>query len=405
MSRHPELYHWQGELAKRFPTLAPPYVALLALWSLGMILVRSAGLIAVTRQLMPLLGQGFHTVRQRLREFYQEAAAKAGAKRGLKRRDFQVTDCFAPLLAWVLSFWTHRRLALALDVTNLGDRLHILCVSVLFGGIGIPVAWKILPGQQQQPWHPHWCDLLDRLRSAVGDDWQVVVLSDRGLESSRLFEAIVALGWHPLMRVKKAARFRPSGWVRWYRLTDLVPRVGARFAAAGLAYQTAPLACTLLAAWEAPYQDAWLLLTDLPVAAAHPCWYAWRAWIEQGFKAIKSAGLRWQQTRMVKPERLERQWLTLAVTVLWLVAIGAEVERQEAPETVGALPKAQAAAAGPVRGRVQRLLHIGWATLVGALVLGQPLPLARLSELDWPQPEHAPPTLTEEEFVLGQTYS
>src|SRR5439155_1757812 len=127
---------------------------------------------------------------------------------------------------------------------------------------------------------------------------------------------------------------------------------------------TAPLACTLLAAWEAPYQDAWLLLTDLPVAAAHPCWYAWRAWIEQGFKAIKSAGLRWQQTRMVKPERLERQWLTLAVTVLWLVAIGAEVERQEAPETVGALPKAQAAAAGPVRGRVQRLLHIGWASSV-----------------------------------------
>jgi hypothetical protein len=405
MSRHLELYHWRAELAKRFPKLRPSVVLLLALWSLGMILVRRAGLVAVTRQLMPLLGQNFHTVRQRLREFYQEASAKAGAKRGIKRQDFAVADCFAPLLAWILSYWSQRRLALALDVTNLGDRLHILCVSVLFGGMGLPVAWKILPGNQKEAWHPHWCTLLQGLRGALGDTWQVVVLTDRGLESSRLFEAIVALGWHPLMRVKRAAKFRPQGWVRWYALSALVPRVGARFAARGVAYKTAPLNCTLLACWQAPHQDAWLLLTDLPPGAAEPCWYAWRAWIEQGFKAIKSAGLRWEQTRMENPERLERQWLVLAVTVLWLVAIGAEVERQEAVETVGELPTAspRSAAAAP-RPRVQRLLHIGWAVLVAALVQQRPLPTACLTELTWPQP-HEPPTLSEEQFLSGQTYS
>jgi hypothetical protein len=256
MSRHPELYQWQFELGKRFPTLSLTFVGLLALWSLGMVLVRRAGLVAVTRQLMPLLGQRFHTVRQRLREFYQEAPAKAGAKRGIKRRDFQVTDCFAPLLAWILSFWTQRRLALALDVTNIGDRLHILCVSVLFGGIGLPVAWKILPGNQPDAWHPYWCDLLQRLRGAVEADWQVVVLSDRGLESARLFEAIVGLGWHPLMRAKKVGKFRPQGWVRWHAMPDLVPRVGSRFAAIGQAYKSAPLPCTLLAIWEAGHEDA-----------------------------------------------------------------------------------------------------------------------------------------------------
>ena len=215
MSRHPELYAWQADLAMRFPHLRTAVIRGLALWTLGIMLVRRAGLVAVSRQLMPLLGQGFHTVRQRLREFYQEAPAKAGARRGLKRRDFAVADCFAPLLRWILSFWSHRRLALALDVTNLGDRLHILCISVLFGGMGLPVAWKILPGNQKEPWHPHWCDLLRRLQPAVGADWQVVVLSDRGLESSRLFEAIVALGWHPLMRVKGSAKFAALPAFRW----------------------------------------------------------------------------------------------------------------------------------------------------------------------------------------------
>src|SRR5262249_32818638 len=148
----------------------------------------------------------------------------------VKRRDFAVTDCFAPLLAWMVSFWSQRRLALALDVTNLSDRLHVLCVSVLFGGIGLPVAWKILPGNQKGAWHPHWCDLLKRLDRALGDSWQVVVLSDRGLESARLFAAIVAQHWHPLMRAKGYGKFRPDGWTHWYALESFAPRVGSRFA-------------------------------------------------------------------------------------------------------------------------------------------------------------------------------
>jgi hypothetical protein len=403
MSRHPELYQWKTELANHFPKLPTTYVALLALWSLGMILARSCGLVRVTNHLTRLLGQSFDTVRQRLREFYQEANAKAGAKRGIKRRDFDVTECFAPLLGWILSYWTQRRLAIALDVTNLADRLHVLCVSVLFGGIGIPVAWKILPGNKPDAWHPHWCDLLHQLRHAVGDDWQVVVLSDRGLESARLFTLICALGWHPLMRAKGTGKFRPHGWMHWYPLAHFAPHVGSRFSMVGEAYKTAeqPLTCTLLAQWETGHEAPWLLLTDLQPNAGQPCWYAWRAWIEQGFKVIKRAGFQWQHTRMSKPERLERLWLALAVTTLWLVAVGAEDERQTVIETLAKLPKS----ARPDRVRKQRLTEIGWATILAALAIGTPLPRGRLMDLDWPECEHEIPVLTEEIFVRGQTYS
>jgi hypothetical protein len=403
MSRHPELYQWKAELARYFPILSPAQVGLLALWSLGMILARSCGLVRVATHLAPLLGQSFNTLRQRLREFYQEAHAKAGVKRGIKRRDFDVTECFVPLLAWVLSYWTQRRLALALDVTNLSDRLHVLCVSVLFGGIGIPVAWKILPGNQPDAWHPHWCDLLQRLRQAVGDDWQVVVLSDRGLESARLFTEMVRLGWHPLMRAKGIAKFRPHGWKRWYPLAQFAPRVGSRCALAGEAYKTAkpPLSCTLLTLWEAGHEGPWLLLTDLEANASQPCWYAWRAWIEQGFKVIKSAGFQWQHTRMRQPDRLERLWLALAVTTLWLVAVGAEEEQRLATETLAKLP------APPLRVRMrkQRLTETGWAMILAAWLRGMPLPRGRLTEVVWPEDQHDLPLLTEENFVRGQTYS
>ena len=392
MARHPQLYPWSQEIATRLPTLSPALAAVLALSSVGMVLARRCGLDGVATHTAPLLGQSFDTVRQRLREFYQEAHAK----RGRHRKDFQAPTCFAPLLAWVLSFWSDRRLALALDVTNLGDRFHVLCVSALYGGIGIPVAWKVLAGNRPEPWHPHWCQLLGQLKAAVAADWRVVVLSDRGLESPRLFTEITALGWHPLMRVKRGGRFRPDGWHHWYLLGDLVPRPGRRFAMAGLAYKGESLPCTLLACWDEGHDGPWLLLSDLPAGAANPCWYAWRAWIEQGFKVAKSGGLNWQNTRMTEPGRAERQFLAVAVTTLWLVAVGAEVERAARVETIDRLPAAAPAGAG--RGRRTRLFVRGAAAVLGALISGMAPPHGTLCQEAWPEPLHVS-AMNEQEFL------
>ena len=50
---------------------------------------------------------------------------------------------------------------LAVDVTNLGDRFHVLCISVVVRGVAIPVAWKVLLGGMKDPWNPHWQDLAE----------------------------------------------------------------------------------------------------------------------------------------------------------------------------------------------------------------------------------------------------
>jgi hypothetical protein len=392
MSRHPQLYPWTKEIASRLPALSPSLAGVLALWSLGMVAAKRCGLDSVAVQVAALLGQSFDAARQRLREFYQEAAAKRGAG----RKDFDPGVCFAPLLAWVLSFWPDKRLALALDATHLGDRFHVLCVSALYGGVGLPVAWKILVGNQPDAWHPHWCALLGRLQGAVGPDWTVVVLSDRGLESPRLFREIQACGWHPLMRVKRGGQFRPGGWRGWRPMAQFAARPGATFAMAGTAYKGERLAGTLLACWDEKHDEPWLLLTDLPAGAAHPCWYAWRAWIEQGFKVAKSGGLNWQQTRMTQPERAERQFLAIAVTLLWLVAVGAEVERDARIETLGRLPASPAKRVR--RTRRTRLFALGAAAVMAALINRGSLPHGRLLPQPWPDPwPHL--SITEAEFM------
>src|SRR5439155_27192029 len=131
----------------------------------------------------------FHTLRSRLQEFYQPAAAKSGRRRAA----LDVTTCFAPLLAWVLSGWRSPRLALALDATSLGDRFTVLSIGVVYRRAAIPVAWKVLPANVAHAWKPEWLALLDAFSQRVPSGWTVVVMTDRGLYARWLYHAIVAL--------------------------------------------------------------------------------------------------------------------------------------------------------------------------------------------------------------------
>src|SRR5262249_21885472 len=160
MSRPLQLTPWQGHLASRLPELPVPVIAVLALYSFGMICARVRGLPSLALSLSEPLPRPSPPLRTRRAEFYREAPAKSGARQGVKRKDFDVPGCSPPLLRWVLSLWSGRQLALALDVTSLADRFHVLCVAVVVRGVGIPVAWKVLPGGVPEPWNPHWQALL-----------------------------------------------------------------------------------------------------------------------------------------------------------------------------------------------------------------------------------------------------
>src|ERR1035438_5697670 len=231
--------------------------ACLALWSLGMIVARSCSLTAVAWAWVPILKEKFYTLRERLRDLYREAPAKAGDH----RRELDLGTCWAPWLSWVVDGWHSKQLALALDATTLGQRFTVLAVSVLYRGCAVPVAWKILKSTEPHAWEPEWKILLSHFRQRVPADWTVIVLADRGLYAKWLFEAITALHWHPLLRVKNQGKFRPQGWYHWVDMPDLVAHVGQRWQGRGTAFKTASaqLDCTLLACWGEGYADPSLL--------------------------------------------------------------------------------------------------------------------------------------------------
>jgi hypothetical protein len=394
MSRQRTLYsqkalnQWSDSVRDAFPHLSKPQALGLALWSFGMVVARSCSLTTVAFFLAKLLRLSAVTVGQRLRVFYQVAPAKSGSKRGGKRRQLEVSLCFAPLLRWLLRDWPQPQLAVAIDASTLGQRFTVLCISVVYRGGAIPVAWKIVPALAKGSWQEPWLALLEQFKGVVPADWTVLVLADRGLWAQWLFEGIRKLGWHPLLRINKGGKFRPAGWVHFVPLASVVGRVGKRWRGRGTAFSTASaqLDCTLMAFWGEGHEDAWLILTDLPPDQGDATWYGLRCWIEQFFKDCKRGGWQWQRTRMTDAARAERLWLALAVATLWLVRVGGAEE--EATPTMPP-PKLRIMDATAERPRAPRWrlgsgFQRGWVTIMVALINHERLPWGHWLPEPWP---------------------
>lgn len=316
------LSHVDPLLAEHLPALRPAERAGLALWVVGTILAGSACQNAVTAALEPL-GHGWHAARQRLREW-----TYAGSERAAPcAPTLDVDECFVWLLRWVLGWWRSTTLPLAIDATSLGSRWVVLAVCVLYRGCAIPVAWHVKPGPGRGEWIPPLLALLDRLAPAVPAGTTVLVLTDRGLWSPRLWRRIKDIGWHPLMRVRPDATFAPPGLPRRPART-LVPGPGHAWVGAGTAFKHAQVRRrgTLVLVWETGQAEPWLVLTDLAPAAVGVAWYGLRVWVELGFRALKRMGWHWERMRRTEATRVARHWLVLAVATLLDEAYGTRVE-------------------------------------------------------------------------------
>jgi Transposase DDE domain len=376
-------YQVESLLTEHLPELRPAHRRGLALWVLGTILAGSACQSAVLAALAPL-GYARHALRQRLREW-----TYAGPERAAPcATTLEVRACFAPLLRWILRWWQGQSLALAIDTTTLGERVVVLAVSVLYRGCAIPVAWVVLPGRGQGQWIPALQQLLTTLAPAVPRTLTVLVLTDRGLWSPRLWGAIREHGWHPLMRVRPDATFAPLSHPRRPART-LVPGPGHAWVGAGTAFKHRQVRRqgTLLVVWETEQAEPWLVLSDLAPEGVGVAWYGLRVWVELGFRVLKSLGWHVERTRRREAERVARHWLVLAVATLVDLAYGTRVEDAEA---VGVAPPhlrtPPPAPPGPAR-RSSSVFTRGLAWLRAHLWRGRPL-WRRLWLLphDWPAP-------------------
>lgn len=359
---HSHVTRWSRDLARHLPHLAVAERTGLALWSYAATITEHIGQTTCAAFLAEALREPEDALRQRLREFYRPAAGKRGAY----RRELDVRLSFGPLFAWALWLLRPREVVLALDPTLCRDRLAVLTVALVVHGCAVPVAWKAVVANEPGAWMPHWQPMLARLAASMPARTRVVVVTDRGLQSRDLFAEITALGWHPVMRLSRNGAGRGRGERTWTRLSALPVAPGEYAVCRGELFATFRHRCTLVVVWRRGFDEPWLLMTDLSPARCEKAFYGVRCWIEQGFRCAKSGGLRCERLRITEPERAERVWLVLAVSLLWTHAVGATPEASERlVEGVG---------------RRLGVHRRGWVRLLGALARGARLALPRRAQ-------------------------
>lgn len=367
---------WEKTVGNHMPHLSRCQAALLAGWSFGIVLAGTCGLNSVAWILALLLDEDENNLRQRLREWCWDKKDKAGKK----RCDFDPKYSFVSLLSWVLSLWrsTNKWLVLGMDATTLGKRFVVLAISVLYRGHAIPVGWVVLPAYKSEAWKEHWIELLGLLEAGVPKDWNVLVLADRGLYAAWLWETIRKVGWHPFLRINQTGKYRLPDSSQYFPLSQAVPGEGKAWGGAVVCFKTNPVKATLLACWDKKYKDPWLILTDIPAEQVEIAWYGIRAWIECGFKDLKSAGWQWQNTRMTDPQRASRLWLAMAVATLWTLSVGGAADAADPEPQLTAPPEESALLQLPHRGRRARKLSCfrqGIYIILVMLILQRSLPL------------------------------
>lgn len=230
---------------------------------------------------------------------------------------------------------------LLLDATTTGARgqqpgTQTLCLAVDWQGRALPLVWRTWPARARgQNWLQTIREMFALVQAAVPARTPVVVLADRGLAGARLARAVVAQGWHFVLRVTHSTRLRyPNGRVT--TLGALVPKPHSRRELTGVRvwaprHKAGRGAGGWVSEWDQALRvqvvargsptDPWLLVTSLPATDARTADYRRRMWIEELFRDLKSFGWNWQDSRLTQPDRVDRLLLVLTLATLWLLAL------------------------------------------------------------------------------------
>lgn len=82
-------------------------------------------------------------------------------QRLIANEQLDVTQCWERFLQHTLPFWQGRRAILVLDCTPYNDRFTIVFVGILVHKRLLPVAWEIMP--QNQEWDQGQWQIVERL--------------------------------------------------------------------------------------------------------------------------------------------------------------------------------------------------------------------------------------------------
>lgn len=301
---------WHQQVKEFFRRLHGHQSKGLALFVWGAIKAKSIVLAQVAEELLPESEAKVSSIERRLQRF-------------VSNERIQVEQVWQDFLQVSLASWGQRPVILVLDVTPFEEYAQVVYVGLLAQMRVLPVAWKVMPGQQK--WEERlWvlvAELFRQIKSVLGET-DCTVLADRGLSSVALIELCEAQGWHYTLRIKQEEQCRPwkrGAWQAWQTVSQFVPQVGQSWYGKVRLWQQHQREVHLSAAWQAGQEEAWLVISDRAAGPQRIREYGWRMRVEATFQDLKSRGWQWEQSHIRDLAHLNRLLLVLFLAVWWLM--------------------------------------------------------------------------------------
>jgi hypothetical protein len=238
------------------------------------------------------------------------------------QHDAQTLDgWFLPVAQALLATLASQPVLLVMDGSVVGRGCVALMLSVVYHGRALPLAWLVVQGKKGHfPQELH-CALLAQVQAIMPPQAQVVFLGDGEFDGTELQASIRQYGWEYVCRT--AANILVTAHGVRFHVGDLGPARGEAIAVSP-AWMTAaeygPV--SILAIWEATYQDPLYLVTNLADLDYAMQIYRKRAHIETFFSDQKSRGFHIHKSHLKHPLRLTRLLIASCLAYLWIVYLG-----------------------------------------------------------------------------------
>jgi hypothetical protein len=241
----------------------------------------------------------------------------------------ETADAMRPILQRVLKK-RKKTLLVSFDWTDIRS-FQTLVASVVFKGRSIPVCWAscrkhLYEGHRSRNAFEE--SLLLVLRSMIPPQAKVILLADRGFGRTELARFCQNYGFRYIIRIQPDVHVRSADYNG--KLIDYPVHKGICKLLKSVAYRSHhSVTQNIVVRWvrglPTRRDECWFLMTDLAAGPAQiSTLYGRRMTIEQLFRDQKNKRNGWslRDTRITRPERIDRLLLILAIAYLLLCGVG-----------------------------------------------------------------------------------
>lgn len=252
---------------------------------------------------------------------------------------------------------------LLLDTTKVGFNHRVLSVSIAYRGRALPLAWSVHEGRKGHVKATEQIRLLKQVRPLLKEASEVRLFGDSAFGNVPLMRYSMAQGWDFVLRTT-GERLVFSGALPWQKIIEMPLAEGqTRFIGPIRFTRKHELeGVALVMHWDEGEEEPWYLITS-----GEACWeavraYSVRMWTEELYGDLKGHGFDLEATHLEDSERIARLVLGVALTYVWLIALGSSVVKRGLRHLVDRKDR-----------RDKSYFRIGWDFLERRLRLDKPI--------------------------------